>query len=206
MKKEAARLLAEGGSVAKVAEKLGVTERVLFKWKKEPRFLARMQSHFDEFRTTQTAKRIRQTGHLSDAITQKYQRFMAELLKDNKDRDPEVMKDFREFKDFVSREFHLMRTEERTDFGQTAQRVLHQHQHSGGVGLTHKHTASISFSKFVEEAGKEITVKASSEQEALIHGTRQLLIANPSVIDELQREDQAEALARLAALPKKQNR
>lgn len=203
LRKEASRLLAEGFTVAKVAERLGVTERVVFKWKKDPKFVARMQQQFEELRSSQTAKRIRQTGTLADAVAQKYQRFMAELLKDPADRDPEIMKDVREFKDFISREFHAMRVEERTDFGQLAQKVMHQHSVSGGVLVAHKH---VSFQRFVEDAGKEIVVKANNEQEALVMGTRQLLMNNPSVIDELQHEDQEAQAARLAALPKKANR
>jgi hypothetical protein len=140
----------------------------------------------------------------ADAVAQKYQRFMAELLKDPADRDPEIMKDVREFKDFISREFHAMRVEERTDFGQLAQKVMHQHSVSGGVLVAHKH--HVSFQRFVEDAGKEIVVKANNEQEALVMGTRQLLMQNPSVIDELQQEDHEAHTARLAALPKKANR
>jgi hypothetical protein len=204
LRKEAARLLAEGFTAAKVAERLGVTERVIFKWKKDPKFIARMQQQFEELRSSQTAKRIRQTGTLADAVAQKYQRFMAELLKDPADRDPEIMKDVREFKDFISREFHAMRVEERTDFGQLAQKVMHQHSVSGGVLVAHKH--HVSFQRFVEDAGKEIVVKANNEQEALVMGTRQLLMQNPSVIDELQQEDHEAHTARLAALPKKANR
>lgn len=204
LRKEASRLLAEGYSVAKAAERLGVTERVIFKWKKDPKFVARMTQHFEEFKATQTAKRIKQTGTLADAVASKYQRFLAELIKDPADRDPEIMKDVREFKDFIAREFHSMRTEERTDFGQLQQKVTHQHNVSGGVLVAHKH--NVTFQKFVEDAGREIVVKANNEQEALVAGTRQLLMNNPSVIDELQQEDQEAQIARLAAMPKKANR
>jgi len=131
---------------------------------------------------------------------------MAELLKDPADRDPEIMKDVREFKDFISREFHAMRTEERTDFGQLQQKVLHQHNVSGGVAVAHRHSHTMSFQKFVEDAGKEITVKASSPQEALVLGTRKLLLDNPSIAAEMQAEDQEAYAAQLAAMPKKQNR
>ena len=204
LRKEAARLLAEGYTVVKTAERLGVTERVIFKWKKDPKFITRMTQHFEEFKASQTAKRIKQTGTLADAVASKYQRFLAEMLKDPADRDPEIMKDVREFKDFIAREFHAMRVEERTDFGQLSQKVMHQHSVSGGVLVAHKH--HVSFQRFVEDAGKEIVVKANNEQEALVLGTRQLLMQNTSVIDELQQEDQEANAARLAAMPKKANR
>lgn len=168
--------------------------------------MARISAIHQEFVQGVSQKRIRQTVAITDAVFQKYQLYMVELLKPIGQRDPKLIAEAEEFMPIITKELHNLRVEERTDFGQVQSRVGHLHHHTGQVGVTVKHTHNVSFQRYVEDLGREIDITANDERDALVKGTRQLLAKNPALIEAMQEEDKQEAAAILAANPKRANR
>lgn len=177
-----------------MAREFGITERVIYKWKKKPKFIALMQTAHDEFVATHQAKAMRDTTAIVQTLSVKVREGLNETLKPHDKRNAEVMRDFREFGTDMMRELRMFKESQREDFGLAKEK--HEINVTGGVQVTQHKTHRVTLSRYLEEAGRVIEVPkalATNPAEAVVKGVEQLLLTT-SLAQDLEDEDrEAEA-------------